>query len=170
MATVLMPLPDSDFDPTESGVPWRTMRDRGHRVVFATPSGRTARADPKIVTGEGLGIFSPFLKADANGRSAYREMEQSGAFRQPVSYGEIRAADFDGLILTGGHAPGMRAYLGSGVLQLAVADFFTRNKPVAQFAMVSCWRRDPLSRRACRSCTARRRPLSPSEWSLAAGC
>jgi protease I len=75
MAIVLMPLPDSDFDPTESGVPWRTMRDRGHRVVFATPSGRTARADPKMVTGEGLGVFSPFLKADANGRSAYREME-----------------------------------------------------------------------------------------------
>jgi protease I len=54
MATLLMPLPDSDFDPTESGVPWRTMRDHGHRVVFATPSGRTARADPKMVTGEGL--------------------------------------------------------------------------------------------------------------------
>ena len=59
MATLLMPLPDSDFDPTESGFPWRTMRDHGHRVVFATPSGRTARADPKMVTGEGLGILSP---------------------------------------------------------------------------------------------------------------
>ena len=47
MATLLMPLPDSDFDPTESGVPWRTMRDHGHNVVFATPTGRTARADPK---------------------------------------------------------------------------------------------------------------------------
>ena len=79
MATLLMPLPDSDFDPTESGVPWRTMRDHGHRVVFATPSGRTARADPKMVTGEGLGILSPLLKADANGRSAYLEMEQSDA-------------------------------------------------------------------------------------------
>src|SRR5262249_13674910 len=71
MATLLMPLPDSDFDPTESGVPWRTMRDHGHNVVFATPAGRTARADPKMVTGEGLGILSPLLKADANGRSAY---------------------------------------------------------------------------------------------------
>ena len=110
-----MPLPDSDFDPTESGVPWRTMRDHGHRVVFATPSGRTGRADPKMVTGEGLGILSPLLKADANGRSAYLEMEQGDAgFRRPISYGEIRAADFDGLILTGGHAPGMRVYLGSG--------------------------------------------------------
>ena len=122
MAILLMPLPDSDFDPTESGVPWRTMRDHGHRVVFATPSGRTGRADPKMVTGEGLGILSPLLKADANGRSAYLEMEQGDAgFRRPISYGEIRAADFDGLILTGGHAPGMRVYLGSGVLQSAVA-------------------------------------------------
>ncbi len=130
MATVLMPLPDSDFDPTESGVPWRTLRDRGHRVVFATPAGRTARADPKMVTGEGLGIFSPLLKADVNGRGAYREMARSDAFRRPISYGEIRAAEYDALMLTGGHAPGMRVYLGSGVLQSAVADVFAQNKPV----------------------------------------
>jgi protease I len=130
MATLLMPLPDSDFDPTESGVPWCTMRDHGHHVVFATPSGRTARADPKMVTGEGLGILAPLLKADANGRSAYLKMEQGDAFRRPISYGEIRAGDFDALLLTGGHAPGMRVYLGSGVLQSAVADFFAQGKPV----------------------------------------
>jgi hypothetical protein len=58
-------------------------------------------------------------------------MEQSDAgFRRPISYGEIRAADFDGLILSGGHAPGMRVYLGSGVLQSAVGDFFAQKKPV----------------------------------------
>jgi protease I len=74
MATLLMPLPDSDFDPTESGVPWLTMRDRGHHVVFATPTGRTALADPKMVTGEGLGILLSLLKADANGRSALQTM------------------------------------------------------------------------------------------------
>jgi ThiJ/PfpI family-like len=51
IATLLTPLPDSDFDPTESGLPWRTMRDQGHNVVFATPTGRTGRADPKMVTG-----------------------------------------------------------------------------------------------------------------------
>jgi putative intracellular protease/amidase len=130
MATLLMPLPDSDFDPTESGVPWCTMRDHGHNVVFATPTGRTALADPKMVTGEGLGILSPLLKADANGRSAYLKMEQSDAFRRPISYGEIRAVDFDALLLTGGHAPGMRVYLGSGVLQSAVGDFFVQEKPV----------------------------------------
>jgi len=57
-------------------------------------------------------------------------MEQSDAFQRPISYGEIRAADFDALLLPGGHAPGMRVYLGSGVLQSAVADFFAQEKPV----------------------------------------
>jgi protease I len=57
-------------------------------------------------------------------------MEQSDAFRRPISYGEIRAVDFDALLLTGGHAPGMRVYLGSGVLQSAVADFFAQERPV----------------------------------------
>jgi protease I len=103
MATLLMPLPDSDFDPTESGVPWLTMRDHGHHVVFATPSGRTARADPKMVTGEGLGILSPLLKADANGRSAYLYMEQSDAFQRPISYGEINTATKQNFV--GGHPP-----------------------------------------------------------------
>ena len=69
MATLLMPLPDSDFDPTESGVPWCTMRDHGHNVVFATPTGRTAHADPKMESGEGLGILSPLLKAESASHS-----------------------------------------------------------------------------------------------------
>jgi hypothetical protein len=35
--------------------------------------------------------------------------------------------------MTGGHAPGVRVYLGSGVLQSAVADFFAQKKPVGDF-------------------------------------
>jgi putative intracellular protease/amidase len=169
MATVLMPLPDSDFDPTESSVSWRTMRDQRHRIVFATPVGRTARADPKMVTGEGLGIFSSLLKADANGRRAYREMEQSDPFRRPVSYGEIRAADFDALILPGGHAPGMRAYLGSEVLQSAVADFFVQKKPVGAICHGVLLAARSSVGSACRSCTAKRRPLSPGRWNSPPG-
>src|SRR5437763_17194714 len=59
IATVLVPIPDRDFDPTETGVPWRTLRQRDHHVVFATPDGKVARADPRMVTGEGLGIWAP---------------------------------------------------------------------------------------------------------------
>jgi len=130
MSTVLMPLPDQDFDPTESGVPWRMLRQHGHQIVFATPDGRPARADPKMVTGQGLGIFAPFLRADANGRSAYDEMAQSAEFNHPIPYAEIRPGEYAALLLPGGHAPGMRPYLESQLLQSAVAEFFMRAKPV----------------------------------------
>jgi protease I len=130
MATILMPLPNRDFDPTETGVPWRLLRERGHRVVFATPEGRAGEADPRMVTGQGLGIFAPLMKADANGRRAYEEMAQIPEFRRPISYGDTRAAEFDAVILPGGHAPGMREYLESARLQSVVAAFFDRQKPV----------------------------------------
>jgi protease I len=131
MSSVLIPLPSHDFDPTESGVPWRLLRARGHRVMFATPDGKAGVADPKIVTGEGLGILAPLLKADAAGKAAYLEMTRAAEFLGPIAYADIAAAEFDALLLPGGHAPGMRPYLESAVLQKTVADFFERNKPVA---------------------------------------
>src|ERR1700748_3876859 len=37
---------------------------------------------------------------------------------------------FDALVLAGGHAPGMRQYLGSSLLQQRVADFWSLERPV----------------------------------------
>jgi protease I len=130
MATVLMPLPDRDFDPTETGVPWNTLTAAGHRVVFATPSGKPGAADPRMVTGVGLGIFAPFMQADALGRAAYASMIATPAFQNPLSYDDIPAAEFDALLLPGGHAKGMRAYLESPVLQSVVAVCFAKQQPV----------------------------------------
>jgi protease I len=130
MATILMPLPSKDFDPTESGVPWRVLRDRGHRIVFATPDGRPGEADPRMVTGEGLSILARVLMADHNGRSAYEAMAQSTEFRDPIGYDAIAETAFDALLLPGGHAKGMRPYLESSRLQSTVAAFFTSRKPV----------------------------------------
>ena len=53
MATVLMPLPACDFDPTEVAVSWQVLSAAGHDVVFATPSGQAGRADDLMVTGRG---------------------------------------------------------------------------------------------------------------------
>jgi protease I len=130
MAKVLIPLPHRDFDPTETAVPWGVLRQRGHRIVFATPDGGPAQADPRMLTGEGLGIFATFMKADRNGRSAYDEMIRSEEFRHPIAYEEIRPEAFDAMILTGGHASGMRPYLESSRLQAVVADLFERHSPV----------------------------------------
>jgi hypothetical protein len=69
MATVLIPLPSRDFDPTEAGVPWRELSARGHEVRFATPDGNKAQADPRMVHGTGLGPLRSLLRADENGRA-----------------------------------------------------------------------------------------------------
>jgi protease I len=130
MAIVLMPLPNRDFDPTEAGVPWRVLTRRDHRIVFATPDGAPAHADPRTLTGRGLGLFAPFMKADRNGRSAYDEMIGSQEFQHPISYDQIQADAIDGMILPGGHAPGMRPYLESPRLQAVVAELFARGRPV----------------------------------------
>jgi putative intracellular protease/amidase len=58
MATVLIPIPDRDFDPTEVAVSWQVLRDNGHRVVFATESGAPGIADDIMVTGRGLDLWS----------------------------------------------------------------------------------------------------------------
>jgi protease I len=130
MALVLIPLPHRDFDPTEAGVSWRLVNQRGHRILFATPDGTLSCADPIMLTGKGLGMFAPFIKTDRNGRSAYDEMVRSEEFQHPIAYQEIQPDDFDALILPGGHAPGMRPYLESAQLQTLVARLFERNRPV----------------------------------------
>jgi putative intracellular protease/amidase len=140
---VLMPLPCTDFDPTEAAVSWRILAAAGHDVVFATPDGRAARGDPVMVTGIGLDfwsrvpglrqlkLFGLALRADRNARSAYCELVDNAAFRKPLPYAAVDCADFDALLLPGGHAQGVREYLESGVLQRVVAAFFDRGKPAA---------------------------------------
>lgn len=130
MATVLMPLPARDFDPTESGVPWKLLSERGHRVVFATPDGKAAQADPRMVAGTGLGLLKRFLAADRNGREAHAAMAASVEFRAPLRYDEIESIDVDGLLLPGGHAPGMREYLESHLLHGVVSRMFLARKSV----------------------------------------
>lgn len=126
-----MPLPTQDFDPTESSVPWKVLTEAGHHVVIATPTAQMPRADTRMVTGEGLGPLKPFLAADRHGRLAYLEMQACPCFRAPRPYNGLRAEEFDAMLLPGGHAPGMREYLESKVLQGLVTAMFATDKPVA---------------------------------------
>ncbi|AMP00664.1 DJ-1/PfpI family protein [Collimonas arenae] len=142
--TVLIPIPNLDFDPSEVAIPWRVLSDRGHRVLFATPDGACAQADPLMLSGEGLDAwgFIPLLKkikllglalrANATARAAYAELQGAPAFQAPLRYADLQVADFDGLLLPGGHrARGMRAYLEDATLQQFVGAFFDSSKPVA---------------------------------------
>src|SRR4029077_8938600 len=54
LATVLIPIPERDFDPTEVAVSWKVLGELGHEVRFATPEGRASRGDELMVRGGGL--------------------------------------------------------------------------------------------------------------------
>jgi putative intracellular protease/amidase len=127
MATVLFPLPDRDFDVTEVAVPWRLLRDAGHEVVFATEAGATPTCDPLLITGVVFGK----LGARPEPIAFYREMADSAAFVSPRRWTDIDATDIDALFLAGGHAPGMKQYLGSEPVQRLTVDFFAAKKPIA---------------------------------------
>jgi putative intracellular protease/amidase len=127
VARVLIPLPDRDFDPTEAAVPWKLLTRAGHEVVFATEHGGSApQADPLALNGIMLG----FGGAADEPKAFYGELEEAPEFREPIAWSSVGPTDYDGLVLPGGHAPGMRQYLGSEAVQGVAAEFFRLGRPV----------------------------------------
>jgi putative intracellular protease/amidase len=127
VARVLVPLPDRDFDVTEVAVPWRLLERAGHEVVFATERGGAApAADPLLLTGV---IFGQ-LGAEDEAKRFYAELERAPEFQRPIAWAGVEPAAYDGLLLPGGHAPGMRQYLGCELLQSKVATFWELGRPV----------------------------------------
>lgn len=144
VATVLIPIPDTDFDPTEVAVSWQVLTGHGHEIVFSTQSGRPAVADDIMVSGRGLDMWSRLpglsavtlvgrlLRANRDAREAYSQMLESAAYRHPVAWADARLDGVDALLLPGGHrARGMRNYIDSDVVHELVVDAFRRAMPVA---------------------------------------
>jgi protease I len=127
---VVIPLPNRDFDPTETAVPWQVLSDAGHDVWFATPDGAVGAADDRMLSGRGLGPWRPILVASRDARRAYAEMERSARFAAPIPYAALATERFDAMVLPGGHAQGMRPYLESHVLQDAAREHLARGLPL----------------------------------------
>jgi putative intracellular protease/amidase len=123
---VVIPLPDRDFDVTEVAVPWRLLTRRGIDIVFPTEHGATAAADPLLLQGVVFGK----LGAEREARTFYRELVTTGAFKKPIAWSDIDPEAFDGMILPGGHAKGMRQYLEGDVLRKKVLAFWALRRPV----------------------------------------
>jgi putative intracellular protease/amidase len=124
---VLMPLPDRDFDTTEVAVPWHLLTSAGHTVTFATEHGGARPAcDPRLLTG----VLFGQLGAGPEPVEFYRQLTDAPEFTDPVGWDSVDVEQFDGLLLPGGHAPGMRQYLGSHGLQRRVAAFWSLGRPV----------------------------------------
>jgi putative intracellular protease/amidase len=186
MATVLMPLPACDFDPTEAAVTWQVLSAAGHDVVFATPSGQAGAADDIMVTGRGLDpwgavpglrnvtVVGRVLRADARARQAYGALQQAPAFRAPLHWAAARRGHYDALVLPGGHrARGMRAYLESPEVQQMAVDSFRAGRPVAAIChgvLVAARAIDPSTGRSVlhgRTTTALTWQLERTAWGLA---
>ena len=125
---VWIPLPDTDFDITEVAVPWATLRTAGYDVRFATPQGgRPPTCDPLLVAGPLFGK----LGARPAALACWAALVDDPHFRDPAPYAAIDAGTARGLLLPGGHAPGMRPYLEDTVLQARVVDVLDGGRPLA---------------------------------------
>jgi protease I len=128
---ILIPLPHYGFDPTEVAIPWKILSENKIDIIFATPSGLQASADSKMLKGEHLGVWRRLLQARHDAVFAYSSMEQSTAFRVPISYSEMHSANADGILLPGGHDKAVKEYLESKILHDCIVQFFAASKPVA---------------------------------------
>jgi putative intracellular protease/amidase len=148
LVRVLIPLPDRDFDVTEVSVPWRLLANAGHDIVFATEHGGVApEADKRLLDGVIFGRLGAYEEPKA----FYRQLVETTAFQHPLAWADLRPVDYDGLLLPGGHAPGMRQYLSSTVLEGKVAEFWGLDRPVGAIChgvLVLARTRDPRTGRS----------------------
>lgn len=123
---IVMPLPDWDFDVTESAVTWAALVSAGCRVDFATRNGAVAVCD-RFLIGKGWRHTFP---ASEEAVTAYRRMERDPRFQHPIPYRAIDVTAYDGIHFCGGHSPGMKQYLESEVLQQQVPLFLAAGKTI----------------------------------------
>ncbi|MDP9510006.1 type 1 glutamine amidotransferase domain-containing protein [Pseudomonas protegens] len=127
---ILILLPHADYDPTESSLPWQAARDAGFDAQFATPLGFPAYADSRLVS-LGFGPLNPLLMTPAADLEHYHSMTRDPAFLSPLNYADVDPQAFEGLLIPGGHARGMRSLLESADVRRIILAFFKADKPVA---------------------------------------
>ncbi|QXI31040.1 DJ-1/PfpI family protein [Pseudomonas vanderleydeniana] len=94
---ILVLLPHSDYDPTESSVPWQYLHRAGIEVRFATPTGAVAHADPRLVE-QGFGPLNPLLMTRKPDLESYRAMLSDPHFQHPMAYADVDPTQFAGLL------------------------------------------------------------------------
>ncbi|MBF7729928.1 type 1 glutamine amidotransferase domain-containing protein [Pseudomonas sp. N040] len=145
--TVLIPLPQADFDPTHVVVCWQVLRAAGLKVEFATVDGQPSAADPRMLDGEGLDLWGGLpllrqfkllgllLRAERKVRRGYAQLLEDEAFLKPHEFSRLSISAFGGLMLSAGHRSRyMQDYLEDPVLLRFIADFFATERPVAAIA------------------------------------
>ncbi|HWS92324.1 MAG TPA: type 1 glutamine amidotransferase domain-containing protein, partial [Mycobacterium sp.] len=77
-------------------------------------------------------LIGLMLRANNDGRSAYRDMLRSAEYQHPVSWAHATLDGINAMLLPGGHrARGMRSYIDSDILQRLVVEAFSGGVIVA---------------------------------------
>lgn len=165
-----MLLPDGDFDPTESSLPWDALNAAGREVFFATPNGERASADERLVT-TGFGPLSPVLMTRKDALTTYKRMEEDPRFARPKRYEDV-GDDVELLIVPGGHAPRMKSMLESDAAKSIVVRQFARSAPVAAVChgvLLLARSIDPATQKSVlfgRKTTALTKTMELSAWTM----
>ncbi|KAL0484253.1 hypothetical protein AKO1_004811 [Acrasis kona] len=138
LRTVLFPIPDKDFDPTETAFAWSILKKYGYECHFATEDGNVGVTDLAILNNEGLSFAAKTMfsmlgltaKEDFV-QKAYEDLTKDEHFLHPLSWKTVDVKNYDGLYCSGGHAWGVKQYLGSEELQRKVSEFWSLDRPVA---------------------------------------
>lgn len=131
MARILTLVSNTEFDPTEACIPWKVLTDAGHDVWFASEDGRMAACDLITLTGEGLPKHLQSLAAKPENREIYERMAANERFQNPLAWADVKPDEFDGLVLPGGHGPGVKPYLEAEAVFDICRNFFKRKAPVS---------------------------------------
>jgi putative intracellular protease/amidase len=126
---VLILLPASDYDPTESAVPWYSLSNNDYQITFSTPNGEVAHADERLVS-KGFSCLSPLFMTRKVDLKKYHLMLASMRYSQVIAYKDIEPSNYDALFIPGGHAQGVKSLLESKDASKICRHFMSHNKPV----------------------------------------
>lgn len=140
--TIIMPLSDKDFDPTEAALAWYILKnDYNYHIEFVTENGlATPRCDMITLKGEGLGFFTKLVFNLINVLvkqqivfKAYDLMQNDPNFLKPRSWKskDFKFSDYDGVWIAGGHAEGVKQLLDSEELKMQISEYWQLKRPIA---------------------------------------
>jgi putative intracellular protease/amidase len=126
---VIIPLPERDFDLTQTAVLWKILKANGIKVEFASEAGEKAVVNPDHLRKPDIINVSMFYPA-FEPRRYFMEMEKDSSFLQPIPYAEIKAEEYTGMVLIAGNTLTVKHYLECKLLQSKVQDFWSLKRPV----------------------------------------
>jgi len=126
--SVLIFLPDYDFDPTEVVVSWKCLTSYGINVFFSTENGNESMGD--MIQMKKGGLVFGFLSASDDVKRYYKDMTKTNNFKHPIPWVEVEVENYNGIILPGGHTNGMKPYLESQVIREKVLEYWKLKRPI----------------------------------------